>query len=184
MGLNKEIPTDYDDNITASYHHISNYKFFKKEDSLLIYTESYSSKKAFLSGGSPLIKKTISVSGTNSLMLPLLYSILKAKDKDLENSEDIFDVNKIEGIPEKLTLEVGESTVITAEISPSHATNKELSWRSSNIDVATVSSGNIIGISEGRCSITVCSEFGTIFRSCEVTVGRHGEEIIAGVIDR
>ncbi|MDE7266802.1 MAG: RICIN domain-containing protein [Lachnospiraceae bacterium] len=69
-----------------------------------------------------------------------------------------------------LTLQVGETATLTAAISPDNATNKTLTWQSSNISVADIdNSGTVIAKSEGTAVITVTSANGKT-ASCEVTV--------------
>ena len=52
------------------------------------------------------------------------------------------------------TIEVGETREIIAEVYPSNATNKNLTWESSNSNILSVSNGEIKGISEGTATIT------------------------------
>lgn len=54
----------------------------------------------------------------------------------------------------QFTIGVGESKTITAAISPSNATNKNVTWSSNVPSIATVSNGKITGVSEGACTIT------------------------------
>lgn len=68
-----------------------------------------------------------------------------------------------------LTINVGESKKITATISPSNATNKSVTWMSSNNRVATVDSvGNVKGVSSGTATIT--ANCGGSKATCIVTV--------------
>jgi uncharacterized protein YjdB len=69
------------------------------------------------------------------------------------------------------TLTVGESETLTATITPSNATNKNLLWSSNNTSVATVStSGLITAVSTGIADIMVITEDGGHTASCVVTV--------------
>ncbi len=70
-----------------------------------------------------------------------------------------------------LSLEEGETKTLTATISPSNATNQNVSWESSDESVATVSnSGLVTAISEGEATITVTTEDGYKYDECDVTV--------------
>jgi len=61
--------------------------------------------------------------------------------------------------PASATIEVNATQQLTASITPSNATNKNLSWRSSNTSVATVnSSGLVSGVGAGNATITVTTE--------------------------
>ena len=71
----------------------------------------------------------------------------------------------------KLEMKKGESLNLVATITPSTATNKNVTWTSSNEKVATVSKEGIItAIEEGTTTITVTTEDGNKVAKCEVTV--------------
>ena len=70
-----------------------------------------------------------------------------------------------------LSLNADESSTLTATITPSNATNKNMSWTSSNTNIATVdASGRVTGVSEGTCYITVTTQDGSYSASCQVMV--------------
>ena len=68
------------------------------------------------------------------------------------------------------TINTGEELVLTPTISPSNATNKNVTWSSSDTSVATVSNGTVTGVGEGTATITVTTEDGNFEASCVVTV--------------
>lgn len=51
-------------------------------------------------------------------------------------------------------LDIGETKTVTARVYPSNATNRTVTWSSSNNNIATVSNGNITGVSAGTVTIT------------------------------
>ena len=69
--------------------------------------------------------------------------------------------------PESVTIEgptkigVGQETTLKAVITPSNATNKSLTWSSSNSDVAIVSSGLITARAVGNARITATAKDGS-----------------------
>ena len=69
-----------------------------------------------------------------------------------------------------LTLEVGGSTNLTATVSPSNATNKSVTWSSSNQAVATVNNGTVTAVSPGTATITAMA--GGKSGTCSVTVAK------------
>ena len=69
------------------------------------------------------------------------------------------------------TIGVDGSVDLEAIITPENATNKNVTWTSSNEKVATVSKdGTVIGVSEGTAVITVTTEDGSFTAECVVTV--------------
>ena len=67
-----------------------------------------------------------------------------------------------------ITLEEGKTTTIKATVSPNDATDKTVSWSSSNTAVATVADGKITAVKEGSATIT--AEAGGKSATCSVTV--------------
>lgn len=67
----------------------------------------------------------------------------------------------------------GRKIQLTAEIFPQNATNKTLTWISSDPDIASVDqNGNILGLKEGTVTITASSN--DVYDSCELTVKEEG----------
>ena len=69
-----------------------------------------------------------------------------------------------------VTLEEGASVSLTATVSPSNATDKNVIWSSSYPGVATVSGGVVTAVSAGTANITATA--GGKSAKCEVTVER------------
>ncbi len=68
------------------------------------------------------------------------------------------------------TLDIGGVTVLTATVLPTDATNKSVTWSSSNSSVAIVTSGVVTAIGEGSAVITATTEDGMKTAECTVTV--------------
>ena len=83
-------------------------------------------------------------------------------------------------------LTVGQSEALIPKVLPVDATNKNLSWTSSNTSVATVANGVVTAVSAGTAIITVTTEDGGKTATCSVTVNPvsgGNEGVIGGVVD-
>ena len=69
-----------------------------------------------------------------------------------------------------LTLTAGDSETLTATVAPSNATNKAVTWSTSNAAVATVNNGIVTAVSAGTATITVTTTDGSKTETCTVTV--------------
>lgn len=70
----------------------------------------------------------------------------------------------------ELTLKVGDVEELIATILPSDATNKNVTWSSSNSSVVSVNKGVVSAIQIGSARITVETEDGEMSVSCDITV--------------
>lgn len=69
------------------------------------------------------------------------------------------------------SLLVGGSETLTATVAPADATNKKVTWKSSNAAVATVdTNGKVTAVKAGEATITVTTEDGGKTATCRVTV--------------
>ena len=59
---------------------------------------------------------------------------------------------------------------MTATVEPNNATNKNVSWSSSDPEVATVADGVVTPVKAGAATITVTTEDGEYSATCKVTV--------------
>ena len=69
-----------------------------------------------------------------------------------------------------VTITEGESVTLEATVSPNNATNKAVTWSSSNADIASVAEGKITAVAPGTATITVKTVDGEKSATCEVTV--------------
>lgn len=95
----------------------------------------------------------------------------KANDNiyDVGSDSDIVPVEDIELEKYEKTLYVGETLSLTARVLPTNATEQRISYKSSDVAVATVSStGTVTGISPGSVSIQLSA--GDFVKSIDLTV--------------
>ncbi len=69
-----------------------------------------------------------------------------------------------------LELFTGGSATLVATVQPDDATNKNVTWQSSNANVATVQNGTVTAVGPGKATITVTTEDGKRTATCTVTV--------------
>lgn len=68
------------------------------------------------------------------------------------------------------SLSIGDELQLNATISPSNATDKTISWTSSDANAATVSNGLITAVAVGSATITVTTTDGGFTATCNITV--------------
>lgn len=88
------------------------------------------------------------------------------------DGEDILTADKeVTGVKlskTELTLEIDASETLTATVSPEDATNKDVTWKTSDEKIATVVNGKVTAVKVGTATITATA--GEKSATCEVTV--------------
>ncbi len=88
-----------------------------------------------------------------------------------DSSSDVVSVKTVGLDRTDISLEVGKSTTLSPTVRPTNATNKAVTWSSSNSAVATVDdNGKVTAVSAGSASIIVKTVDGEKTASCRVTV--------------
>ena len=88
-----------------------------------------------------------------------------------EDKDTVIAVEDVILSTNKMDLTVGDERALTATVSPFTATNKNVTWKSSDEKVAQVDEkGNVKAIAQGTATITVYTEDGHFSDSCDVTV--------------
>ena len=86
------------------------------------------------------------------------------------SSSSAVSVTGVSVSPTSKTISTGESFDLTATVTPSDATNKSVTWSTSNSNVATVNNGRVTGVDAGSATITATTVDGSYEASCNVTV--------------
>jgi uncharacterized protein YjdB len=88
-----------------------------------------------------------------------------------EPQEDIIKVTGIAVSPTTVSLQIGDTLQLNAEIEPANATNKTVIWLSSDSAIATVSSeGWVTAISKGNVTISAITEDGNFTDNAIISV--------------
>ena len=69
-----------------------------------------------------------------------------------------------------ITLEIGQEDTINVEINPTNATNKNVTWTSSDSSIVSVNDGKVKGLKEGVATITVTTVDRNLEKEITVTV--------------
>lgn len=95
-----------------------------------------------------------------ALVLLLLVSCQK--------KEQVIPVSSVSINQTMVELVIGETIQLSATVSPSDATDKSISWSSSNQAIATVANGKVTAVAEGAANIT--ASCGGQSATCSVTI--------------
>ena len=78
----------------------------------------------------------------------------------------------------KTTIEAGAAERLVAAVAPADATNKQVTWKSSDEDVATVENGEVTGVAAGSAVITATTADGNFTAVCIVTVTSKSDYVV------
>ena len=81
-----------------------------------------------------------------------------------------------------LSLEIGQTANLSATVNPSDATEKTVTWSSSNSQIATVSGGSVVAVAEGTATVT--ASCGGRTASCQVTVTKKVIPVTSLTLDK
>jgi hypothetical protein len=118
-----------------------------------------------------LIKKLLGIAAITAvigfMLLPLTGCPAESDDG---NGVTTVPVTGVSLNQKSISLTVGGTATLTATVAPDNATNKAVSWTSSDPASATVSNGVVTAVAEGTTIITVTTADGGRKDTCTVTV--------------
>ena len=100
-------------------------------------------------------------------------------------NEKVISVTNVTLNKTSINLSVNETEQLSANISPSNATNKKVTWSSSNTNIASVSSSGLITAKAiGKVTIAVTTEDGNKTATCAVniTLVKVGDQYQGGIV--
>lgn len=118
---------------------------------------------------------TVTSSGKVTAKRPGTVTITAKSYDGLSKSCKIKITADLKGIslPTSVTLAIGRTKMLTPTYNPSYATNKKVTWKTSNPKIANIdSNGKVAAISVGKAVITAVSEDGGYVAVCTVNVIR------------
>ena len=106
------------------------------------------------------------------LVVSALLLFMSACSKGDDPEPTTIAVSSVKLNKTSVTLDIGETVELTATVSPENATNKTVTWSSSNTSVATVTDGKVTAIAVGSATITAKSNNGLNVTCRIVVVGK------------
>lgn len=92
-------------------------------------------------------------------------------EKPGDNTPNTVAVTGVTVAPTAVTLDkIGATATLTATVAPANATNKNVTWATSNDKVATVANGTVTATGDGEATITVTTQDGNKTATATVTV--------------
>lgn len=96
--------------------------------------------------------------------------VIKTISVEVEE-ENLVKVQTVAITPSELTLYANETATLSVAYTPEDASDKRVTWKSSDNSVAMVSGGVVAGLKEGTCTITATAADGSgAYDECKVTV--------------
>ena len=99
--------------------------------------------------------------GTTNIIVTTKNDNKSAKCRVTVHDDTTIKVKGVKVSKSSSKILVGKSVTVSAKVSPSNATNKVVTWKSSDPKVATVKNGKITGKSEGSATITATTTDGS-----------------------
>ena len=108
----------------------------------------------------------------------------KTASCDVVIKEKVYPVTGVTLDSSSIELTEGDEFTLTANISPNNATNKNVTWSSSNSSVASVSNGIVTALKAGKATITVKTDDGGKTATCKVKVNEKIYPVIGVTLNK
>lgn len=142
---------------------------------------TWSVTSGYLPTGLTLNESTGVISGTPTEDGTFNFTVKAKNDGGSDSKELSITISSATNIPvqsvslDKTSLELteGGTGTLIATVEPNNATNKNVTWSTSDASVATVENGVVRATGRGTATITVTTEDGGFTAGCTVTVSRY-----------
>ena len=102
----------------------------------------------------------------------------------VEVTEKVYSVTGVSLDNKSIAITEGDEITLIATINPQNATNKNVTWSSSNTEVAVVDNGKVTALKPGQADITVTTEDGGKTATCEVKVSEKVYPVTSVSLDK
>lgn len=116
--------------------------------------------------------------------LAVMFGAVSCSEDD--KTDGAVSVSAVTVSPATATVKVGDVVTLSATITPENATDKTITWSSSDDKIATVEAGKVTGVAEGTATITATTKEGGKTATSTVTVSKDApaskEDVMEGEI--
>lgn len=113
--------------------------------------------------------------------LAVMFGTVSCSDDD--EKEGTIAVSAIAVNPTTAAVKPGATVILSATVTPEDATDKTITWSSSDEKVATVDGGKVTGVAEGTATITATTKSGDKTATCTVTVSEDAPAVIEDTLE-
>ena len=113
--------------------------------------------------------------------LAVMFGTVSCSDDD--EKEGTIAVSAVAVNPTTAAVKPGAAVTLSATVTPEDATDKTITWSSSDEKVATVDGGKVTGVAEGNATITATTKSGDKTATCTVTVSEDAPAVIEDTLE-
>ena len=113
--------------------------------------------------------------------LAVMFGTVSCSDDD--EKEGTIAVSAVAVNPTTAAVKPGATVTLSATVTPEDATDKTITWSSSDAKGATVDGGKVTGVAEGTATITATTKSGDKTATCTVTVSEDAPAVIEDTLE-